>query len=117
MEQAIEYAVRSGQIRNADSARVSMTGQIRKVTNDFFIRSINNQSVNEGDKYSHNVMQTQIAEEEDEEEEEEGEVEERKEDRLENKSKKFCSESEMNSNKASKGLQSNDGFKQPEVSV
>ena len=33
MEQAIEYAVRSGQIRNSESARVSMTGQIRKVPN------------------------------------------------------------------------------------
>ena len=108
MEQAIEYSVRSGQIRNSESARVSMTGQIRKVQNNDSSKLSVNQSNEEETKYSHNVK-TQIIEEEEEEEE----------DLNENKTKKFCSESDMNSSKeaASRKFQSNDGFKQPEVNI
>jgi hypothetical protein len=112
MEQAIEYAVRSGQIRNSESARVSMTGQIRKVPNGLNEMSKINQSEGESNynnRYSHSVMKTEIIEE-DEEEGGDG-------DNLENKTKKFCSESDMNSSKASSKFQSNDGFKQPEVCV
>jgi hypothetical protein len=111
MEQAIEYAVRSGQIRNSESARVSMTGQIRKVSNGLNEMSKINQSEGESNnnRYSHSVMKTEIIEE-DEEEGGDG-------DNLENKTKKFCSESDMNSSKASSKFQSNDGFKQPEVCV
>ena len=80
-----------------------MTGQMRKVSSDL---TKFNPTENEEDKYSHHVMQSKIIEEENED------------DNFENKSKKFCSENELNSNIASISTESkisNDEFKQPQV--
>lgn len=63
IEKAIEYSVRSGQIRNSESARVSMLGQLKKesVTSN---KEANYQSLG---SQSHSVMQTDLMEEEEEE--------------------------------------------------
>ncbi|XP_038675132.1 protein phosphatase methylesterase 1 isoform X6 [Scyliorhinus canicula] len=68
IESAIEWSVKSGQIRNIESAKVSMVGQVKLHEDD---------SNTPGG--SHSVVDTAIHEEEEEEEEEEGTVKKEKE--------------------------------------
>ncbi|XP_060576401.1 protein phosphatase methylesterase 1-like [Ruditapes philippinarum] len=63
LEQAIEWCVRSGQVRNVDSARVSMVGQVKRVdTNETASSELEHQHE---DHIIHNASET-IAEEEEE---------------------------------------------------
>jgi len=57
VEQAIEYSIRSGSIRNLESARVSIIGQLKKFNTDLEtgVKNLGSQS--------HMVMQTDLAEE------------------------------------------------------
>ena len=77
VEQAIEYSVRSGAIKNAESARVSLTGQLKKVT----AGEIGSSSSESRAGYhipSYAVMQTAVAEK-DEQVAEEGEAVQKRE--------------------------------------
>ena len=64
IEQAIEYNVRSGSIRNAESARVSIIGQLEKIEGSESTSPESQSQILEN--ISHSVMQTEIAEEDEE---------------------------------------------------
>lgn len=74
IEQAIEYSVRSNSIRNFESARVSIIGQLKKLTSTTPQMSQENCTANIMPQHlgsqSYEVMQTKIAEEAEEAEEE-----------------------------------------------
>ncbi|XP_070198027.1 protein phosphatase methylesterase 1-like [Littorina saxatilis] len=77
LDEAIEWCVRSGQVRNLDSAKVSMVGQVKRV-------ETNETATKEMEKEHESHSQTVILEEE--EEEEEGETAQNSEDNAENES-------------------------------
>ena len=66
IEQAIEYNVRSGSIRNAESARVSIIGQLEKIEGSESTSPESQSHAQILENISHSVMQTEIAEEDEE---------------------------------------------------